>query len=677
MNQSQTLAQLIEAATVALEAKRRQLRPILQIAVLRKQNLKQAEVTEKDLQRILVPLFEKQINRIAAGLKSIGSKSAETEKSAATLIGKVFDQEQATEELIDSVMPILAVRMAEAARNQVISLGIDPRRKRKELNTRQVKTTTATEWLTEHPEDVAKLEEMLAGLGMPYQVFTELPVWMKKDIVKNLNQSFKQDYWAKISESTAGDAEMWLERGLQEGWSIRDMAQRMAYSFQEETGKYALRRSENIARTECLPGNTVVDGANVLAAHRRFYSGPLVEVITKAGRKFTGTPNHPMLTTRGWVPIGKLTEADDLICHKTGDDQSSTPGNVDVDNPPITIEQIFDSLSTVGIVERRTTTNVDFHGDGMDGYVDIFYTNGLLSYGRETPLDKLVVDGVLAEAYVSKHCLPMDSASNHTLIPTEDSGFFNSSQLSTRFDDDSLDTGWIDVKQGCDVRTGFTGTVPSDDLIFGQVLSVGPVSCSEHQSSSVLECTPRNSGTFTRSEDGSFLAPDECGNFDAAHTGQIEIDNLLILRRIESWSGHVFNLTTRDGYFIIADGVYTGNSGNALNGARKGVMDQLQADLGDRVPMKAIWMSVLGNTTRDTHAALDGVPADKNGLWYLGGMMVPWPGHYSLPAGERCQCQCSIYTELGMLDAEALQLIQEYNDSGELYEESLETLIEK
>ncbi len=103
-------------------------------------------------------------------------------------------------------------------------------------------------------------------------------------------------------------------------------------------------------------------------------------------------------------------------------------------------------------------------------------------------------------------------------------------------------------------------------------------------------------------------------------------------------------------------------SGNALNGARKSVLDDLMADLGPEVPMKPTWLSVLGTTTRDTHANLDGVPADSTGMWTLSGYKIPYPGHYSLPARERCNCQCSLTAELGMGEGDATQLIQEYYD---------------
>jgi hypothetical protein len=100
-------------------------------------------------------------------------------------------------------------------------------------------------------------------------------------------------------------------------------------------------------------------------------------------------------------------------------------------------------------------------------------------------------------------------------------------------------------------------------------------------------------------------------------------------------------------------------SGNALNGARKFSMDRLQEDLPE-LPMRPEWLSVLGTTTRADHANLDGVPADKDSTWSLEGKKIPWPGHFSLSAGQRCNCQCSIIMGFGVTDTEAQQIIQDY-----------------
>ena len=96
-------------------------------------------------------------------------------------------------------------------------------------------------------------------------------------------------------------------------------------------------------------------------------------------------------------------------------------------------------------------------------------------------------------------------------------------------------------------------------------------------------------------------------------------------------------------------------------------MDAFQDEMSGQVPMAQTWLSVLGDTTRDTHAALDGVPANENGMWDLAGYMVPWPSHTSLPAGERCNCMCTINMEIGMDEGSAQQLRSEYEEFREEY----------
>ena len=109
-------------------------------------------------------------------------------------------------------------------------------------------------------------------------------------------------------------------------------------------------------------------------------------------------------------------------------------------------------------------------------------------------------------------------------------------------------------------------------------------------------------------------------------------------------------------------------SGYALNSARKDSVAQLQQELGDKVPMKQAWLSQLSNTTRATHANLDGVPEDKDGMWNLSGYVIPVPSHFSLPPEERCNCGCSLTIEFGMDEGEAQREIEEYGARREEYE---------
>jgi hypothetical protein len=105
-------------------------------------------------------------------------------------------------------------------------------------------------------------------------------------------------------------------------------------------------------------------------------------------------------------------------------------------------------------------------------------------------------------------------------------------------------------------------------------------------------------------------------------------------------------------------------SGHALNGARKIGMESITGDPKIGQSVRPVWLSVLGNTTRDAHADLDGVPADKDGTWLLAGRRIPWPAHISLPPSQRVNCQCTMTLEFGLSDQEADERLQAYYQRG-------------
>jgi bifunctional DNA-binding transcriptional regulator/antitoxin component of YhaV-PrlF toxin-antitoxin module len=98
----------------------------------------------------------------------------------------------------------------------------------------------------------------------------------------------------------------------------------------------------------------------------------------------------------------------------------------------------------------------------------------------------------------------------------------------------------------------------------------------------------------------------------------------------------------------------------ALNSARSTGIDAVKEEVRGQVPIKKVWLSVLGTTTRDDHANLDGVPEDVDGMWELAGLRIRWPGDSVLPPEERCNCQCTLVSEFGLTDIEAQRLISEY-----------------
>jgi hypothetical protein len=121
----------------------------------------------------------------------------------------------------------------------------------------------------------------------------------------------------------------------------------------------------------CLAGDVPVSAAGVIAAARRWYDGPLIVARTAAGRRVAVTPNHELLSDRGWQRAQDLREGDHLVA-VLGVDPVGAP---QVDQPPALIGEVVDAAlgrgRAVGQV-RRVFARVDFEGEVLaDGEVEV------------------------------------------------------------------------------------------------------------------------------------------------------------------------------------------------------------------------------------------------------------------------------------------------------------------
>lgn len=60
---------------------------------------------------------------------------------------------------------------------------------------------------------------------------------------------------------------------------------------------------------------------------------------------------------------------------------------------------------------------------------------------------------------------------------------------------------------------------------------------------------------------------------------------------------------------------------------------------------KVVWVATLDGRTRDSHAAMDGVAKDDDGLFH-GEITAEYPGDPALDASERINCRCTMIFEL-------------------------------
>lgn len=131
----------------------------------------------------------------------------------------------------------------------------------------------------------------------------------------------------------------------------------------------------------CFPYETLVESCGVLeGVFRSQYEGEVITITTASGNKLTGTPNHPVLTPMGFLPLGELDPLNHVVYSvRRNDRMIMSDKNVSV---PTMIGELFDSLNKPSAmpVSSRRASAADFYGDGvgMDGEVDIVSVDGKL-----------------------------------------------------------------------------------------------------------------------------------------------------------------------------------------------------------------------------------------------------------------------------------------------------------
>ncbi len=300
-----------------------------------------------------------------------------------------------------------------------------------------------------------------------------------------------------------------------------------------------------------VPDTLVAPIGQLLAASKARYSGPTITLRTRSASLVTLTPNHPVLTGRGWLAAEAVREGDHVL-RITGMDHDAMPheglhrihraltmvhratvaaprARIDLDHMPVLAEDVFEALTTVGHRLRTVSTSADFHGDGkfMNGEVDVVRAHGLLpgvgdATSVEQECERLFMGALardrsqaLAGAGSHLHLGDVPRATAHSGVGRIDShGVVATMAEGNASLNQAVSAGLIrDPESRCDGADGETCLVEGDRLVDGESDSRRSVAMT---SDAVIEVSH---GTFT---------------------------------------GHVFNLETTAGMFT-ADGIVTHN----------------------------------------------------------------------------------------------------------------------
>lgn len=131
-----------------------------------------------------------------------------------------------------------------------------------------------------------------------------------------------------------------------------------------------------------LPGNMVIT-PRLEAISRALYRGPALEITTELGNVISVTPNHPILTRKGFIAAQFLNKGDYVICTPNSEQviRSIDPDN---DDMPTLIEQIWSSVCIRMLKWSSSTFSVmshDFHCDAkwfVDSNVNIVRSDSFL-----------------------------------------------------------------------------------------------------------------------------------------------------------------------------------------------------------------------------------------------------------------------------------------------------------
>lgn len=325
----------------------------------------------------------------------------------------------------------------------------------------------------------------------------------------------------------------------------------------------------------CFPADVKIQtNTPVEAAYKRWYRGPMVTVETRLGNVLTGTPNHPVLTNLGWVPLGQLDVVHSLANGQFGERVGPPVGaEPDIQCAPTSIGKVFDALAIAHPSQRMRGLPMDFHGDGRDADIDVVWSASGLQprfkfiFGQPLSDFNFMLPEViesdfigfgyfdsLFDRYVSATSGGVGGRGQVLTLAgrqashTQGLGIAYSTQGNAGFGQAEANRVAGDVEMLRDGLFGFTGDVAVDDFFSGQLPSAVGYRFTSSQGNAV-----GMQDVVERGWVNVELSTDILNRY----AGSIFFDDVVDVRFGE-FSGHVYNLQTSNGWYS-ANGIVAHN----------------------------------------------------------------------------------------------------------------------
>jgi hypothetical protein len=155
-------------------------------------------------------------------------------------------------------------------------------------------------------------------------------------------------------------------------------------------GSEVPKKPELPQHPNCVLGDTLISACDSISSiFRRAYEGEIIVITTSSGNILRVTPNHPILCDVGFIPAKFIKAGDNLVvdnCLKI------IPSfNKSADQKVSRIEDIFSSLRVASGMKSKIVplSAKDFHGDVAGKEVEIIYSAGVLSFKSNAVIHKM------------------------------------------------------------------------------------------------------------------------------------------------------------------------------------------------------------------------------------------------------------------------------------------------
>lgn len=335
------------------------------------------------------------------------------------------------------------------------------------------------------------------------------------------------------------------------------------------------------AAGRCLTPGTAVSGPLPIGFIARYYQGDVVSIRTATGKFLTVTPNHPILTDRGWVTAQFIQEGDNVVCDGGSDGTAPAMCPDDYQVPTL----VEDIPRTRGFTVAACVPGAakDFHGDGMDAEVYVVWADGLLGDGLDAAFAQPLSQHYLrrrdmrdtglsggGDATAMRECLFAPTASilgdGDTAMVLLDGGLFGQQAVGLSLvADRGLRMPQAGVDGGARNAIGlskcvrrFPGQITIDDLVIGQtegsMLSYAHLGRSDF--AALLEGAKQSTSLESIREALLSSVETSCDRLRAL-ASTVSLDRVLEIG-VRTFAGHVYNLQTRVGWYS-ANGIITHN----------------------------------------------------------------------------------------------------------------------